>query len=48
MPKERVSKRTVDTLSCPPGKDREFVWDTALAGFGVAAFPSGKKAYYVQ
>jgi len=48
MPKERVSKRTVDTLSCPPGKDREFIWDTALAGFGVAAFPSGKKAYYVQ
>jgi integrase len=30
------------------GKDREFLWDDALAGFGVAAFPSGKKTYVVQ
>ena len=44
----RISKRSVDALVCPAGKDREFLWDDALAGFGVAAFPSGKKAYVAQ
>jgi hypothetical protein len=48
MPAGRISKRSVDALICPPGKDREFLWDDALAGFGVAAFPSGKKVYVAQ
>lgn len=48
MPTARISKRTVDALTCPAGKDREFLWDDDLAGFGVAAFPSGTKAYVVQ
>lgn len=48
MPNGRISKRTVDALECPPGKDREFLWDDALAGFGVAAFVSGRKVYVVQ
>ena len=48
MPKDRVSKRSVDAHFCPPGKDREFLWDDALSGFGVAAFPSGKKTYVAQ
>jgi integrase len=48
MPKGRISKRSVDALTCPQSKDRAFLWDEALAGFGVAAFPSGKKAYVVQ
>lgn len=48
MPKGRISKRSVDALICPPGKDREFLWDDALAGFGVAAHASGKKTYVVQ
>jgi integrase len=48
MPKGRISKRSVDALSCPAGRDREFLWDNAIAGFGVAAFPSGKKVYVVQ
>lgn len=48
MPKGRVTKRAVDALECPPGKDRAFLWDDALAGFGVAAFASGKKVYVVQ
>jgi hypothetical protein len=30
------------------GKDRVFLWDDALAGFGVAAFPSGTKVYVAQ
>jgi integrase len=48
MPKGRISKRAVDALTCPPGKDREFLWDDAIAGFGVSAFPSGKKVYVAQ
>jgi integrase len=38
----------VDALECEAGKDRVFLWDEALAGFGVAAFPSGKKVYVAQ
>jgi len=49
VPPGRITKRSVDALSCcPPGKDREFLWDDAIAGFGVGAFPSGKKVYVSQ
>jgi len=49
MPKGRITKRAVDAFRCPPGgKDRAFLWDDALAGFGLAAFPSGKKVYVAQ
>ena len=48
MPQGRISKRSVDALVCPTGKDRQFLWDDALAGFGVAAFPTGKKSYVAQ
>lgn len=48
MPTGRISKRSVDALVCPSGKDREILWDDDLAGFGVAAFPSGNKVYVVQ
>lgn len=48
MSKGRISKRSVDALICPAGKDREFLWDDAVSGFGVAAFASGKKVYVAQ
>jgi hypothetical protein len=48
MPRGRITKRAVDALQCPAAKDREFLWDDALSGFGVAAFPSGKKVYVAQ
>ena len=44
----RISKQTVDKLECPAGKDRHFLWDEDLAGFGVGAFPTGKKVYVAQ
>ncbi|MBU3887623.1 site-specific integrase [Methylosinus sp. KRF6] len=44
----RITKRAVDALKCPEGKDRDFLWDDALAGFGVAVFPTGKKVYVAQ
>jgi len=48
MPKGRISKRSVDALVCPLGQDREFLWDDALAGFGVGVFPTGRKVYVAQ
>jgi integrase len=48
MPQGRISKRAVDALQCPGGKDRAFLWDDDLAGFGVAAFPTGRKVYVAQ
>jgi len=45
---KRLSKRTVDLLTCPPEKDRVFLWDDDLAGFGVVAFPSGRKVFVAQ
>lgn len=48
LPSGRITKRAVDALKCPGGRDRDFLWDDGLAGFGVAAFPSGKKVYVAQ
>ncbi len=48
MPRGRISKKSVDALVCTPGKDREILWDDALAGFGVVSFPTGKKVYVAQ
>jgi hypothetical protein len=48
VPNGRISKRSVDLLHCPSDKDRIFLWDDSLAGFGVAAFATGRKTYCVQ
>lgn len=48
MEGKRITKRAIDALSCPESKDRIFLWDKDLSGFGVAAFPSGKKVYVAQ
>src|SRR5262245_20681141 len=48
MPTKSVSARSIKALRCPSGADRVFLWDDKLAGFGVAAFPSGKKIYVAQ
>jgi integrase len=48
MPTGRISKKSVDALVCPAEKDRVFLWDDSLAGFGVVAYPQGVKAYVVQ
>src|SRR5258708_7294539 len=48
MAKGRISKRSVDALRCKPKQDRAFLWDDAIAGFGVVAFKSGKKVFVFQ
>ncbi len=42
----RISKREVDRLSVE-GRDRVF-WDSALPGFGVRVYPTGRKTYVAQ
>ncbi len=44
----RITKRGVDALRCKAAKDRTFLWDKTLAGFGVVCFPTGKKVYVAQ
>ncbi len=48
MANGRITKRAVDALECSPGKDRVFLWDDTLSGFGVVAYPTGRRAYVVQ
>jgi integrase len=48
MATRRISKSTVDSLFCPPGKDRDIVWDDKLKGFGVSVYPTGLKTYVAQ
>ena len=45
MPK--ITKRAVDALT-PSGSKPTFLWDDALAGFGVKVLPSGPKRYLVK
>jgi integrase len=42
----RITKTSVDALVCPPGKDREILWDSgknSVPHFGVIAFPPTKR-----
>jgi integrase len=48
MATRRISKSTVDSLLCPPGKDRDIAWDDKLKGFGVTVYPTGLKTYVAQ
>ena len=46
MAVQRITKRVVDALA-PTDRDT-FVWDSDTLGFGVRAWPSGRKTYVVQ
>lgn len=48
MPKDRISKRSVDAFECPAGKPRDILWDTAITGFACIAFKNGKKTFIAQ
>jgi integrase len=43
-----ITKSSVDALKCPPGKDREILWDIGVRGFGVITFRNGGKVYCAQ
>lgn len=48
MPHGRITKRALNSINCAAGKERDFLWDDAFAGFGVAVFPSGRRVYVAQ
>ena len=45
MPK--LTKTVVERVKPDPERDL-FVWDTALPGFGLRVYPSGKRKYIIQ
>lgn len=49
MARGKISKRSVDALEWgPQGPPQQFLWDTALSGFGVYVLASGQKTYVCQ
>jgi hypothetical protein len=49
MAARKITKRAVDALQwTPPGPPQQFLWDTALCGFGLYVLASGQKTYVVQ
>jgi integrase len=46
MPVHRITKRVVEAIEA---KDKDvFVWDSELRGFGIRAWPTGRKTYVIQ
>jgi integrase len=48
MAKGRLSNRSIEAFSCPPGRKQDFLWDDKLTGYGVCSRPSGKKTFVVS
>lgn len=46
--KAHISKKIVDSLTCPIGKSEAKLWDSDLKGFFVRAYPTGRKVYAVK
>ena len=44
----RFTKPEIKHLFCPPGKTEAFFWDTALPGFGLRAYSSGRRQWIAQ
>jgi hypothetical protein len=48
VPNKKITSRSIDAFTCPPGKTRDFLWDTEISGFGLMAMPSGFKGFVIQ
>ena len=48
MAHKKLTVGAINALTCPPGKDREFLWDTVTRGFGVRAMAAGSKSFVIQ
>ena len=48
MGHKKLTVGAINALRCPPGKDREFLWDTVTRGFGVRAMAAGSKSFVIQ
>ena len=46
MAKAKITKRAVDAIDCKVGKAGSVrLWDTEIKGFGVRAYPTGRRVY---
>ena len=43
----RITKRLVDSVK-PPAKGRTVVYDTTLTGFGLTAYASGRRSFFIE
>jgi integrase len=41
----KFTKSALEKVACPPGKKEFYAWDDTLAGFGLRAYPSGKRVW---
>ena len=48
MAKVKLTKRTIDALPRATRSRGEFYWDDQLSGFGLIAYPSGKKSFFIE
>ncbi len=48
MEKRRLTKRLIDSLTAPAGKDRVRHYDSEIPGFGVIVYASGRKSFFLQ
>ena len=42
-----LTVQRIASLRCAPGEREAYLWDAAVSGFGVRAYPSGRKTYLV-
>jgi len=48
MPKMRLNKRTIDAIAIPTNRSGKRYYDSELACFGLIAYPSGRKSFFVE
>ena len=44
----RITAKLVPRLTCPAGAAEKFYWDSELTGFGLRAWPSGRRVWTVK
>lgn len=44
----KLTKRTLDTMTCPEGKGQHRVYDAANPGFGVTLSKTGRRTFFVE
>lgn len=45
---QKLTENAVTRFACPPGERDAYLWDGSLPGFGVRAYPTGKKSFIVK
>jgi hypothetical protein len=46
--REKLTEKSVIALNCSPDRERDCCWDTAITGFGVVTYRTGRRTYVVQ